>query len=154
MLEWLKTPSGAYNLTFIVALFGWLVTGAGIVAGFHLNKVRTMKALADKQHVEQTLKSTQQKLLVLEEATKPKPLKVRVRTFLERLDQRIIAALQAGQIQFVMMLTYAQAAELQVLAQEDGTGEYIAILPNTNIMMNEPGKAGQFSFRVSPKLIE
>ena len=49
MLEWLKTPSGAYNLTLIIALLGWLLTGVGIVAGFHLNKVRAMRALSDKK---------------------------------------------------------------------------------------------------------
>src|SRR5438094_3976394 len=44
MLEWLKTPSGAYNLTFIIAIVGWIVAGFGIFAGFHLNKVRAVQA--------------------------------------------------------------------------------------------------------------
>jgi hypothetical protein len=52
------------------------------------------------------------------------------------------------------MLTYAQAAELQALAEEDAAHEYILVLPNTNMIMNEPGKAGQFIFRVGRKLIQ
>ena len=44
MFEWLKTPSGAYNLTLIVAIVAWVITGIGIFAGFHLNKMRTIDA--------------------------------------------------------------------------------------------------------------
>ncbi len=44
MLEWLKTSSGAYNLSLIVAVVAWLVTGIGILTGFHLNKVKTLEA--------------------------------------------------------------------------------------------------------------
>ena len=44
MFEWLKTASGAYNLTLIVAVVAWLISGAGIFAGFHLNKTRAIEA--------------------------------------------------------------------------------------------------------------
>ena len=44
MLDWLKTSSGAYNLTFIVALVGWAIGGIGLIAGFHLNKLKTVEA--------------------------------------------------------------------------------------------------------------
>jgi len=52
MLEWLKTPSGAYNLTLIVAVIAWLIAGIGIFAGFHLNKVRTIEAEAKPEYAE------------------------------------------------------------------------------------------------------
>jgi hypothetical protein len=44
MLEFLKTSTGVYNLSFIIALIGWGVTGIGIVVGFHLNKVKSIEA--------------------------------------------------------------------------------------------------------------
>ena len=52
MLEFLKTPAGAYNLTFILAIFGWLVSGVGIFAGFHLTKVRGVEAEAKARKTE------------------------------------------------------------------------------------------------------
>lgn len=44
MLEWLKTPAGAYNFTFIVAIIAWIIAGVGVFGSFHLNKVRTIEA--------------------------------------------------------------------------------------------------------------
>ena len=52
MLDWLKTTSGAYNLTFIVAMISWLIGGIGLVAGFHLNKVKTLEAEAKAKAAE------------------------------------------------------------------------------------------------------
>ena len=52
MLDWLKTTSGAYNLTFIVAMISWLIGGIGLVAGFHLNKVKTLEAEAKARAAE------------------------------------------------------------------------------------------------------
>jgi hypothetical protein len=49
MFEWLKTSTGAYNLRLIVAIIAWLITGAGIFAGFHLNKLRSKEAEAKAQ---------------------------------------------------------------------------------------------------------
>ncbi len=46
MLDWLRTPSGAYNFALILSIFGWLFGGFIILAGFHLNKVRTTDAEA------------------------------------------------------------------------------------------------------------
>jgi len=63
MFEWLKTASGAYNLTLIVAVVAWLISGAGIFAGFHLNKTRAI----DAQH--RTAKAESESVAISEKLT-------------------------------------------------------------------------------------
>lgn len=77
MLEFLKTPAGAYNLTFILAIMGWLLSGVGIFAGFHLTKVRaidsqekTKVAIEERNRFQSQLEATSKEL----EETKAKTL--------------------------------------------------------------------------------
>ena len=39
------------------------------------------------------------------------------------------------------------------LTEEDVHGEYLVNVPNSNIIMNQPGMAGQFIIRIGPKLL-
>jgi hypothetical protein len=81
MLEWLKTSSGAYNFTFIVAMISWLVGGIGLVAGFHLNKVKTVEAEAkarkaetDRTEIAAKLETANAKTAELEKKLAPRQL--------------------------------------------------------------------------------
>jgi hypothetical protein len=94
MLEWLKTTSGAYNLTFIVAMISWLVGGVGLVAGFHLNKVKTIeveakakKAESDRAAIALQLETAKAKTAELETQIAPRQLSDEQRTkFVKFLD--------------------------------------------------------------------
>jgi hypothetical protein len=81
MLEWLKTSSGAYNLQFIIAIIGWLIAGAALIAGFHLNKVKTIeaeakarKAEADRTEMAAKLETAHAKTAELEKKLAPRQL--------------------------------------------------------------------------------
>ena len=81
MLEWLKTTSGAYNLQFLIAIIAWVIGGAGLVAGFHLNKVKTieaeakaMKAEVDRSQMASQLESAKAKTFELEQKLAPRQI--------------------------------------------------------------------------------
>ena len=93
MLEWLKTTSGAYNFTFIIAMISWLIGGIGLVAGFHLNKVKTIEteakakaAEADRATIAGQLKTARAKTAELEHRLAPRQLTAEQRsTFIAAL---------------------------------------------------------------------
>jgi len=87
------------------------------------------------------------------ETLKPLPLKQRVLDFLNSVDAGILAAAQAGKDTFRMSLNFGQAGDLMKLTEEDVHGEYLVNVPNSNIIMNQPGMAGQFIIRIGPKLL-
>ena len=81
MLDWLKTSSGAYNLQFIIAMIGWLIGGAALIAGFHLNKVKTIEAEAkarkaetDRTEIAAKLETANAKTAELEKKLAPRQL--------------------------------------------------------------------------------
>lgn len=61
-MEWLKTPSGAYNLTLILAILGWIITGIAIFAGFNHYKVRAAESQKQAEDIELKRKAIQQEL--------------------------------------------------------------------------------------------
>ena len=168
MLEWLKTPSGAYNLTLIIAIIVWLVGGAAIYAGFHLNKVRlidsqrkTREAEEDKARIKadldlatRKLEEAKAKLAEIEEKTKPVPLKQRLVICLEGIDRRIIASLRAGTTRFQGNLLPYQLADLQKLAAEDANGEFIRLKTGSGIVFMDSGTATPVEFELRAALIQ
>jgi hypothetical protein len=75
MLEFLKTSAGAYNLTFILAILGWLITGVGIFAGFHLTKVRAVESDAKARKAEvQRVETVEELRIAKAEASAAKKL--------------------------------------------------------------------------------
>ena len=57
MLDALKTPSGAYNLTLIISGIIWLLSGIGIFAGFNVNRVKAIEAQQKTQNAEDAKKT-------------------------------------------------------------------------------------------------
>ena len=168
MLEWLKTPSGAYNLTLIIAIIAWLGAGVAIYAGFHLNKVRTIESQRKARESEEDkirikaelelatskLEDAKAKLAVLEEKTKPIPLKQRLVICLEGIDRRIIEGLKAGTTRFHGVLEPYQLADLQKLAAEDAGEEFIRLKIGNNIILMVSGTATPAEFELKPALIQ
>ena len=129
-------------------LVGTLVTGGFIFANLRVNRDDRIAAYQGQQRADATLAEAHRKI----EALQPKPLKVRVIDFLNRLDPKIIPALRNGQTEFGGQLTYAQLAELQNLTHEDSAGQFIIYIPSSNFIMNEPGKIGDQRFRLTPEV--
>ena len=104
MLEWLKTSSGAYNLQFIIAIIAWLIGGAALIAGFHLNKVKTIEAEAKTKRAEAErtemaaqLETAKVKTAELEHRLAPRQLTDEQRA---KLIQAL-AAIPKGEVYFV-----------------------------------------------------
>ncbi len=103
MLEFLKTPAGAYNLTFILAILGWLVSGVGIFAGFHLTKVRAIESEEKARQAEvQRIETAEELRIAKAEAAAAKKqvdeleIKQRPRVIDDKQHQALVAALKAG----------------------------------------------------------
>jgi hypothetical protein len=93
MLEWLKTSSGAYNLTFIVALTSWLVGGIGLIAGFHLNKIKTVEAELKAKSAESQRAELASKLEISQVKTAELEKRLAPRQFTAEQRARFISAL-------------------------------------------------------------
>ena len=98
----------------------------------------------------QQLSDAHQKIAALQ----PKPLKVRILDYLNRLDSRAIAAAKAGQREFVGTFTTAQLSELQALCAEDVAGMFIKQIETSNIIIPGAGKHGGIKFVITDDLLK
>jgi hypothetical protein len=115
MLEWLKSPSGAYNLTLILTTVAWLLAGVGIFAGFHLNKVRTMdaqaktaQAEADRQSIAAELATTAVELQAAKSQTAELRKRLAPRHLTDAQKEAMIRILQPsprGQVEIIVPLS-------------------------------------------------
>jgi hypothetical protein len=88
MLDALKTPTGAYNLTLIVSGIIWILSGIGIFAGFNMNRVKAIDAQAKTAEAEAAtkvanerteateaeLRETKNKLAIVQKKLEPRRL--------------------------------------------------------------------------------
>ena len=126
MLEWLRTPSGAYNLVQIFAIAAWLVSGIGIIAGFHLNKIRELdaRAKATQAEIERATIATKLEVSVLE-LDKAKAEVVTVKSHLDRITKpREISEIQERE--FIKALHGCPTGEIIItyLSTEDDARMY------------------------------
>lgn len=99
MFEWLKTSGGVYNLTLVIALVAWLISGIGIIGGFHLNKVRGIEserkaseARDERDRVRNELLTTQEKLATAEAKLAPRVISEFQRSILTKSFNERVAA--------------------------------------------------------------
>jgi hypothetical protein len=152
MLEWLKTPSGAYNLTLIIAIVAWLGAGVAIYAGFHLNKVRTIESQRKARESEEDkarikaelelatskLEDAKSKLAALEEKTRPLTTAEKLMKFGTAVDARFPALIEEGQRGFRMNLSEHDFGVLRQIARED-TDQRLKIQTSTNTRVGPEG---------------
>ena len=137
------------SLSSLSAWLQWVSicgTALGLLSAIGLLFVRT--EITRRQ--EHKLNEAHQRISDLQ----PKSLKVRVITYLQRLDPRIMEAAQSGQRTFSGTFTTAQLAELQSLCSEDPRGTYISIVPTTSIIIPGPGQHGDIRFSITDALLQ
>ena len=86
------------------------------------------------------------------ESLKPLPLKIRVIDFLNSIDKSILTKARAGEDTFRLSLNFGQAGDLMKLTEEDVNGDYLINVPNSNIIMNKAGMAGEFIIKIGSNL--
>ena len=151
MLEWLKTPSGAYNLTFIVAIIGWLIAGCGVFAGFHLNKVRAIeaqqkarKAEADRAAIAERLATTTAELERAKAITAELVVKATPRTLTSHQREAFIAAAAKAPKGFVTVSAIVSDPEAYAYANQfrsllDAAGYPNHFIPIAQAIDTKPG---------------
>jgi len=142
---------GSLSDSFLSTLNTWLQwisvlsIGLGLIAAIGLVFVSGEAG----QRQERKLADANKKITDLQ----PKPLKIRVRDFLSRLDSRCLAAVTNGQREFYGTFTTAQLSELQSLCAEDSAGILIKQVETGNIIIPGDGRQGGIKFVVTDELL-
>lgn len=112
--------------TFITILL-CVVSVAGVVIKLrcdHLKKASDRAKSAERARVEADLKA---KTAELDDRTKPKPLKERLKACLHSIDENIIPGVVLGKTDFQTEMSTIKLDELKRLANEPEGGELISI---------------------------
>lgn len=98
----------------------------------------------------------EKRIATAEEAAKPIPLNIRLRSLLQEIDSKIIPAIKAGRYQFEGGITASQFHRLQTLAKEEGGSDLIFIDPSSvrmGIGMGAEGVTYNVAFKVTPRIL-
>ena len=94
MLEALKTPAGAYNLSLIFSIIIWLISGFGICVGIHQNRV-------DATAADQAKAETNRRIEEAETAVSS--LSLENKNLLSKMAHRSVDAALAAQLDEIIL---------------------------------------------------
>lgn len=128
MLEFLKTSSGVYNLSFIITLIGWLIAGVGIFVGFHLNKVRASEsqekariAIEERDKIQRQLDATTNELAKAKEQSQATADQVSYRIITEQQAEAFLRATRDSRKGKFIMKFRSGDDEAEQFAREIGS---------------------------------
>lgn len=109
-----------------------------------------------KKHLDDQWKSEMTKRIVAAEAaTKPRPIRIRLRELFSTIDPKIIPALRQGQRQFEGGITASQFNALQTAAREPGAEQFVFVDPDVRmgVGMGPEGVTYGVKFTIDPKVL-
>ena len=125
-----------------------------IIISLFITFATALLGLLKKNLDDQWKTEIQRQVSAAEEATRPKPLKVRLISCLNSIDPIIMQAMVAGQTRSRGVLKTYQLAELQKLAAEQGATEYIKLTTESALVFMNDGTGTPVIIELKPAILK
>ena len=138
------------SLNYYLQWIGWgLVVAGAIVTAISLIIGRQVDRLNKAESA-----AREQKIIALESATRPKPIRDRIITQMNVISPQIIEALRDGITKGSGDLPLHVIADLQRLADEPGAAAYISVRQTGVMKITTIGQLNGVEFTLNPSLLK